>query len=154
MPAAPLQILVDDLLRRRGFTALTILCRSEPRDFTLTVPEGVRVNWICGLQSADELDLATRADAAIVFDQLEHLPDVAGLALLARLRDCHCDEILLVVDPVQLTGQEMLSLGFVERSWDGPGKLFHYRRDRYYESRSWNTPEQWAHPENFTRIRW
>lgn len=96
-----------------------------------------------------------RRSLALVYDQLELMGASESLVLLGRLRDCFSDHILVHTANSPLSAQEMLSLGFyVDQDWSGAGRLFRYRREDFYEGRSWNTPEQWAHPRNFRRYRW
>lgn len=103
----------------------------------------------------DTTQTARRWSLALVYDQLEHLGKSESLALLGRLRDCFSDHILVHSENFPLTAQEMLSVGFyIDQDWSGAGRLFRYRREDFFEGRSWNTPEQWAHPQNFKRYRW
>jgi hypothetical protein len=79
----------------------------------------------------------------------------SGINLLCRLRDCHCNRIVLDLEEGMLSAQELLALGFYrERRTGSERRLFFYDRDEFNEPRQWNTPEAWAHPENFRKYRW
>lgn len=110
--------------------------------------------WLNEISTADGVDMSVRGDLGVIVNQLEHMSVELAVALLARLRDCHCDQLLVHNSSGNLTTQEMLALGFTRVSSVGSDGWFHYQRDEFYQERSWNSPEQWAHPQNYKRFRW
>jgi Family of unknown function (DUF6231) len=150
--AAQLQQALDTLLADSAANSILLLSRDTALAAELDLPaDTVRMTT---LEDAAELEPALRCDLAVVVRQLEQMPIQAGLALLARLRDLHTDTVLLHTSNAQLCAQEMLALGFVPAEACGPGRWFCYQRDQFFERRAWNSPEQWAHPQNFRRNRW
>jgi hypothetical protein len=90
-----------------------------------------------------------RADVAIVVAaRKDH---EAGLA---RLRDVHCDRILLVpAVEAGWTPTELRSLGFIEFRSEGE-TLWLFDPAKSNPPREWNNPRNWANPENFDKFRW
>ncbi len=147
-----LQRALDTLLSDSSATSILLLSRDTALAAALELPaETVRVT---ALEDPAELEPALRCDLAVVIHQLEQMPVPTGHALLARLRDLHSDAVLLHTSNPQVCAQEMLALGFVPAEATGPGRWFCYQRDQFFERRAWNSPEQWAHPQNFRRNRW
>ena len=133
-----------------------VVSRSETR---LTpeqyFPDDSLVEWLGDIRSVGDMGAIERADLTIVFDQLEHMEKAEGVHLLSRLRDHHCKRILLHCADRVHSKQELLALGFVEqqRSSQG-GRFFLFDPDLFFERRDWNTPDKWAHPQNFKKYRW
>jgi len=113
-----------------------------------------RVRWLTGVRTAADIDEPRRADLAIVFDQLEHMPAREAAHLLAALRDRHARRVI-VDDAGNTFGvSEMLGLGFEKAADFGLEHGYVYDPDSRSRHREWNTPENWAHPENFDKYRW
>tara|TARA_R110002111_G_scaffold22972_1_gene52208 strand:- start:316 stop:780 length:465 start_codon:yes stop_codon:yes gene_type:complete len=110
--------------------------------------------WLTAIDGADCVDMSLRSDLGVVCKQLEYMPSESGRALLARLRDCHCAELLVHDTGNDLAPQDMRALGFTRVCESDSGRWHHYARDEFYEERTWNSPEQWAHPQNYKRYRW
>jgi hypothetical protein len=96
-------------------------------------------------------------DFAVVADVIERLDAAAATTLLGGLKNLHADRFVLVVDPRRssLDSDALLALTLapLERL-DGGREAWLYDIDRYNPEREWNTPEDWAHPENFRKYRW
>lgn len=110
--------------------------------------------WLDKIDKPDCLDISVRSDLGVIFKQFDHMPSDLAMPLLARLRDCHCDELLVHSGGKSLTTREMLALGFTRATSSESGGWFHYQREEFYEERTWNSPDQWAHPQNYKRFRW
>ncbi len=150
--AVELQRTLDSLADDYCDTGALLISQNPDLLGAVSLPPGMIV--AADVQAADQLELSTRYAVVVVIEQLEQMPIKSGLALLARLRDCHSDDVLLHIAKDHLTAQELLALGFMPIDGQGEGRWFRYQREQFYEIRSWNTPEQWAHPENFLRKRW
>lgn len=110
--------------------------------------------------SVAELDVGVRGSErfslGVVVDLLDRLDETAADALLAALRDRLCRRVLVAVPPgSRFDRQRMLAMGYTLRA-RGPGGWRVYDHDiaSYNPERSWNNPDDWAHPENFDRYRW
>ena len=150
--AAELQRTLDALAKESRESGTLLICRNPELLAAVSLPSGIIV--AADVQDANQLELSARYAVVVVIDQLELMPINSGLALLARLRDCHSDDVFLHIANDYLTGQELLALGYMPTGGQNEGRWFRYQREQFYEERTWNTPEQWAHPENFLRKRW
>lgn len=113
-----------------------------------------RVRWLTGVRSAADVDEPRRADLAVVFDQLEHMPAREAAHLLATLRDRHARRVV-VDDAAGTFGiSEMLGLGFEKAAGIGLEHGYLYDPDSPSRQREWNSPENWANPQNFDKYRW
>lgn len=76
--------------------------------------------------------------------------------LLGRLRDLHARRMLVAGKAAEERERgEMLALGFERHPGEGgAGPLYVYDQDTFNRQREWNTPENWANPENFDKYRW
>lgn len=116
---------------------------------------GVGLEVVPDATKAADIALGRQADLGVVAGQLEGMSPPDDVALLCRLRDCNCSRILLWLSGERPTAQELLAIGFYrDTDVSGDGRLFRYDRDEFFEPRQWNTPEDWAHPENFHKNRW
>ncbi len=111
------------------------------------------------------LDDLGRFDYAILSHALEVLEPSEGAALLARIRDVHCHRFALAcrhTDAHHREGEwsepELLALALtLHRRVREDGvwhSIYTYDVDTYNPRRQWNSPENWANPENFRRYRW
>ncbi len=77
-------------------------------------------------------------------------------SLLGRLRDLHTRRLLVTGDAARhFEPRRMLALGFEHHpSPDAAGGAYLYDRDRFNRQREWNSPDNWANPENFDKYRW
>lgn len=106
-----------------------------------------------------------RFDYAILSHALEALEPSEGAALLARIRDVHCHRFALAcrhVDAHHREGEwsepELLALALTLHRRVREDGVWHsvytYDVDTYNPRREWNSPDNWANPENFRRYRW
>ncbi len=113
---------------------------------------------------ADVRELAdlARFDLAIVADQLEHLPKIAGIELLGRIRNAHSNHCCVIYAPAGSqtvwTAVDFFSLGMTLAStFQNAGRelqLYTYAIEKYNHKREWNTNRYWANPENFGKYWW
>jgi hypothetical protein len=133
-----------------------VVSRSEPPlPLERLFPDDSTVQWLCHIQTADDLVAVNRVDLGIVFDQLEHMEKRDGEHLLSRLRDQYCRRVLLHCRREIHSVRDLLALGYMEQespSRDGP--FFLFDPELFYEQRDWNSPAKWANPENFKKYRW
>lgn len=80
----------------------------------------------------------------------------ADESLLGRLRDLHTRRLLVAGEAARrFEPRRMLALGFERHpSPDADGGAYLYDRDSFNREREWNSPENWANPENFDKYRW
>ena len=131
-----------------------VVSRTEPPPpLEQYFPEDSRVEWLCHVYTADDIVAVDRADLGLVFDQIEHMDRAESTHLLSRLRDQHCRRVLLQCETTMFTKQDLLALGYIEQPSEY-GRLFLHDPERFFERREWNTPDKWAHPENFKKNRW
>jgi Family of unknown function (DUF6231) len=118
-------------------------------------PGSASLEWRNGIRSINDLDRIERADLGLVFDQLEHMDKSDAVQLLGRLRDRHCGSVLMHCKVRNFSNQELLALGYIEQNGPyGGGRYFWFDPGLFFERRDWNSPEHWAHPENFKKNRW
>lgn len=135
---------------------ILVISRSErPKHFAQCFPASDSLEWRSGIRSIDDLETIERADLGLIFDQLEHMDKSDASQLLGRLRDRHCLGVLLHYGARDFSNQEFLALGYIEQKRPSrDGRLFLFDPDLFFVRRDWNTPEFWAHPENFNKNRW
>jgi len=153
--STPIRFLEDFLAKlpvSRGEHSVIVVSKEPQALRHLNWPKNTL--WLGEINTADSVAMSVRGDLGVIVNQLEHMSVDLAVALLARLRDCHCDQLLVHNSGEDLTAQEMLALGFTRVSSSGSEGWFHYQREEFYEERSWNSPEQWAHPQNYKRFRW
>jgi len=105
------------------------------------------------------LPAGERFDLGVVADALDALERRRAEQLLARLRDQLCREVLVLTGPESAWRRgELLALEYTPRARvvdaRGEWRVHGFDLDSYNPQRAWNTPENWAHPENFHRYRW
>lgn len=122
----------------------------------LEVPSTLECDRIATADGPDDLERCGRYELAVVLALGPRAGRTAATRLLARLRDVHALRALVCARGLPGLGfAEMLALGFERHvSGDGDAAVYLYDRDRYNESREWNSPENWANPDNFERYRW
>lgn len=75
--------------------------------------------------------------------------------LLARLRDVHCEKVLLLDTGAAWNPDELRSLGYLEvKCAQAGGRCYLFDPDVFNQPREWNNPSNWANPENFRKYRW
>jgi DNA-binding transcriptional LysR family regulator len=124
-----------------------------------------RIERVEAEQALAELKEMGRFDYAVLSRALEPLAPEDGAALIARVRDIHCHRFALAcrhTDAHHREGEwsepELLSLALkLHRRVREDGvwhSVYTYDVDSYNRKRDWNSPENWANPENFRRYRW
>lgn len=104
-----------------------------------------------------ELAALGRFEFAIVSELVEQLGAPDAEAVLGRLKNLHTDRFMLLTDPARscLGHGALLALALAPLEQLDDGRIaWCYDIDRYNPERPWNSPEDWAHPENFERFRW
>lgn len=112
-------------------------------------PRSPRSDYLPAEATVDDLEGLGIYDLGLV---LELATD--DESLLGRLRDLHTRR-LLVCDAAarHFEPRRMLALGF-EHHAGADGAAYLYDRDRFNRERDWNSPENWANPDNFDKYRW
>lgn len=113
------------------------------------------LKWLGAVGGVRDLEGVPRCPYALVFDQLPHMDSESAAQLLARLRDCLAERVMVADEQAILPAADMLSLGYIRREPGLPGvSLYVYDPDACNPGREWNNADRWANPENFTRYRW
>lgn len=107
------------------------------------------------LTGSDELPRDLRAQLGIVVAPREFMSRRSVEQLLSRLRDVHCEKILLFDIDARWSADDMRALGYLEvkRPSNG-GCCYLFDPDVFNQPREWNNPSDWANPENFRKYRW
>ncbi len=141
----------SELLPLLESSASTVVCIGE---FVCGQKTNVVATLDSSSASADSLPADLRADvalvdAACVQDETELLP------LLARLRDVHASQVIVVIPTGHPSRNDLIALGFEARkSPSGDGLVFVWDPALANRPREWNNSKHWANPENFSRYRW
>ena len=147
----PILASVEGAVADRSFL---VVSRTEPPPpLEQYFPDDSSVEWLCHVYTADDIVAVDRADLGVVFDQIEHMEKMESRHLLGRLRDQHCRRVLLHCGTALFSIQDLLALGYIEHPSEY-GRLFLHDPEQFFERREWNTPDKWAHPENFKKNRW
>lgn len=112
-------------------------------------------DWVSDPRAVGDLAIASTYGLAIVLLDSEQTDSRLVGHLLGRLRDGGAKRTL-VDDPHTLfEANELLALGYVAREASAAvARPFVHDPDEYFARREWNSPEDWANPENFGRYRW
>jgi hypothetical protein len=104
-----------------------------------------------------------RYDLAIIADQLEHLPQRAGIELLAGLRNLSASRLAVLVDMAQAADwqeNDFFALALQRRaSFTGTDdnrtlSLYTYDLADYKQVPDWLNSKYWANPEMFDKYWW
>lgn len=105
-----------------------------------------------------------RYDMAILSTTWEDLGGADIQHLLAELRNVHSNRIELLLAPAKQGTERssqlktLLALGFRQAGGcaddNAQGNWYRYDLAHYNRKRAWNSPENWANPQNFHRFRW
>lgn len=107
------------------------------------------------LSGPGELPATLKVQLGIVRAPLDLMARKEAEQLLSRLRDVHCERVLLIDTGSKWSPDELRSLGYLHiehPSVDGPCYVFD--PDLFNEPREWNNAGNWANPENFQKYRW
>ena len=103
----------------------------------------------------DDLPQDLRAELGIVVAPLDFMPRAGAEQLLARLRDVHCDKVLLLDAGNHWTPETLRPLGYLETECPSvAGRCYLYDPDVFNQPREWNNSSDWANPGNFRKYRW
>lgn len=149
---------IFDRLRAFGWQAGRDECLVVSRQAKPSLPAEIRPSeliWLDAIGAVGDLDGVRRCSYALVFDQLPHMARENAVQLLARLRDCLAERVLVADEQDVFTPAEMLSLGYIRQEPGLAGRnLYAYDPDVCNPGREWNNADHWANPENFSRYRW
>jgi hypothetical protein len=107
------------------------------------------------LSAADELPHDLRAQLGVVVAPREFMSRKSAEQLLSRLRDVHCDKILLFDVDARWNAADLRALGYLEvKRPSVGGRCYLFDPDVFNQPREWNNPSDWANPENFRKYRW
>lgn len=107
------------------------------------------------LAGPGELPPTLKAQLGIVRAPLDIMPRKDAEQLLSRLRDVHCEKVLLIAAGNEWTADELRSLGFLEMECPAEIRPCHvFDPDQFNEPREWNNARNWANPDNFRKYRW
>ena len=107
------------------------------------------------LYGIEELPKTLRVQLGIVVAPLGSMSRTGAEQLLARLRDVHCEKVLLVDTGSAWAPEDLRSLGYLEIKWPQvDGRFYLFDPDQFNQPREWNNPSDWANPENFRKYRW
>ena len=121
----------------------------------IEMPDFATVHAYETLSGPEELPATLSVQLGIVIAPLESMSRTHAEQLLARLRDVHCEKVLLLDTGAGWSPDELRSLGYVEirRPEDG-GRCYLFDPYLFNQPREWNNPSNWANPENFRKYRW
>lgn len=103
----------------------------------------------------DELPRSLRVEVGVVVAPLDFMSRRSAEQLLSRLRDVHCDKVLLLDTHGGWSPADLRSLGFLEVKRPSiDGRCYLFDSDMFNQPREWNNPSDWANPENFRKYRW
>ena len=107
------------------------------------------------LHGPDDLPNTLKAQLGIVALPLDTMTREQTGQLLSRLRDVHCEKVLLIDTHAQWSPGDLRALGYVEVDNARPdGRCYLFDPDLFNQPREWNNPSDWANPENFRKYRW
>jgi hypothetical protein len=143
---------IASLLESYAPPRLLVICDFLPLPATAT-----EVTRLAVADAPAALDALGRFDFAVVADLLETLQAMEAETVLGRLKNLHVDRYVVFVDAGRssLDREALLGLALrpMETLEDGRAAWV-YDIDQYNPEREWNNPEDWAHPENFGKVRW
>ena len=107
------------------------------------------------LSGPGDLDATLKVRLGIVRAPLDLMARKDAQQLLSRLRDVHCDRVLLIDAGCEWNRNELRSLGYLEIERPSEqGACYVFDPDLFNEPRDWNNARNWANPENFRKYRW
>jgi hypothetical protein len=107
------------------------------------------------LSGPGELPATLKVQLGIVRAPLDLMARKEAEQLLSRLRDVHCERVLLIDTGSKWSPDRLRSLGFLDTEYPSvEGSCYVFDPDLFNEPREWNNARNWANPENFRRYRW
>jgi hypothetical protein len=119
------------------------------------LPDFAGVDAYETVSGPSDLPRPLRAQLGIVVTPLDYMPRTSAEQLLSRLRDVHCEKVLLVDTRPGWSPDVLRSLGYLEvKRPSNAGRCYLFDPDMFNQPREWNTSTDWANPENFRKYRW
>ena len=119
------------------------------------IPEFESVHAYEALSGPEDLPRTLRVQLGIVVLPLASTPRKDSEQLLSRLRDVHCEKVLLLDMGAGWTADDLRALGYLEVERQPPdGRCYLSDPDLFNQPRDWNNPTDWANPDNFRKYRW
>lgn len=107
------------------------------------------------LPGLDELPQSLRVQLGIVVASLDSNSQEETEQVLSRLRDVHCERVLLLDIAAEWSPAELRSLGYLETECPSiDGRCYLFDPNLFNQPREWNNPSDWANPGNFRKYRW
>ena len=142
--------MLDDLGLVRRSTSVVAIGSAD-----LTVPQADVVEAYEVLSGPDDLPKTLRVALGIVVSPLDFMARTVAEQLLSRLRDIHCEKVVLIDTSDGWTPEDLRALGYLEvgQAW-ADRRCYLFDPDVFNRPREWNNPSNWANPENFRKYRW
>lgn len=119
------------------------------------IPDIENIHAYEALSGPEDLPGTLRVQLGIVVLPLATMPRKHSEQLLSRLRDVHCEKVLLLDMGAGWTPDDLRALGYQEVERQPPGgRCYLFDPDLFNQPRDWNNPTDWANPENFRKYRW
>ena len=149
-PVPGIASILDDLGLVDRDTSLVTIGSAD-----ISVPHAVIVEAYDSLSGPDDLPKTLRVALGIVVTPLDFMARSAAEQLLSRLRDIHCEKVVLIDTNGGWTSEELRALGYLE-VWQPTADLccYLFDPDAFNQPREWNNPSDWANPQNFRKYRW
>ena len=149
-PVPGIASLLDDLGLVQRSTSLVTIGSAD-----ITVPQADVVMAYDALSGPDDLPKTLRAALGIVVSPLDFMARRAAEQLLSRLRDIHCEKVVLIDTSGGWTPEELRALGYLEVGQArADRRCYLFDPDAFNQPREWNNSSNWANPENFRKYRW
>ena len=149
-PVPGIASILDDLGLVQRSTSLVTIGSAD-----ITVPQADVVKAYDVLSGPDDLPKTLRAALGIVVSPLDFMARRAAEQLLSRLRDIHCEKVVLIDTKHGWTPEELRALGYLEVGQArADRRCYLFDPDAFNQPREWNNSSNWANPENFRKYRW
>ena len=142
--------MLDDLGLVRRSTSVVAIGSAD-----LAVPQADVVEAYEVLAGPDDLPKTLRVALGIVVSPLDFMARTVAEQLLSRLRDIHCEKVVLIDTNDGWTPEDLRALGYLEvgQAW-ADRRCYLFDPGVFNRPREWNNPSNWANPENFRKYRW
>ena len=121
----------------------------------ISVPHADIAQAYDALSGPDDLPKTLRVALGIVVSPLDFMARSAAEQLLSRLRDIHCEKVVLIDTSGGWTPEELRALGYLEVGQPTADlRCYLFDPDAFNQPREWNNPSDWANPQNFRKYRW
>ena len=121
----------------------------------MKLPHAETIEAYDTLSGPDDLPETLRVALGVVVSPLDFMARRSAEQLLSRLRDVHCEKVVLVDTNGGWTPEELRALGYLEVAQAGADlRCYLFDPEAFNQPREWNNPSDWANPENFRKYRW